>query len=302
VAAVVGVDRATMRLYYFHGPVVVADRIAITDAASLRAFEAAHRAVWVYEPAVAAGPPSLDELPAALPDAPALVRSVRSGRSSQQHKFFRAALLKRDGAACVLCGLADDVGGKSCLEAAHVIALSTPARILDEIPLINVFDTQNGIVLCADCHHWYDRHMWHVDADGKVRVADALRHRVGCERWATFDGRALRQPVPPLDVLWPLPRYWAFQQRLCLAAAAARAEVVAGFFCEACGACAKTEAGLHRHACGSDAHVFTPLLTRIFPAAAAAAAAASGGGGGGVCELLFEEGDGEGAADEDGAS
>ena len=308
VAAAAGVDRATIRLYYFHGPVVVADRIAITDAASLRAFESAHRAVWVYEPAVAAGPPSPDELPAALTDAPALVRSVRSGRLSQQQKCFRAALLKRDGAACVLCGLADDVGGKSCLEAAHVIALSTPARILDEIPLVNLFDTQNGIVLCADCHHWYDRHMWHVDADGKARVADALRHRVGCERWAAFHGRALRQPVPPLDVLWPLPRYWAVQQRLCLAAAAARAEVVAGhpFFCEACGARAKTEAGLRRHACGSDAHVFTPLLARVFPAAAAAAAAASGGSGSGVRELLFPqrggEDDGEEAADEDGAS
>jgi len=203
VAAVVGVDRATMRLYYFHGPVVVADRIAITDAASLRAFEAAHRAVWVYEPAVAAGPPSLDELPAALPDAPALVRSVRSGRSSQQHKFFRAALLKRDGAACVLCGLADDVGGKSCLEAAHVIALSTPARILDEIPLINVFDTQNGIVLCADCHHWYDRHMWHVMQTARCAsptrcatawVASAGQHSTAvrcaslCRRW-TCSGR-----------------------------------------------------------------------------------------------------------------
>ena len=179
-AAAAGVDRATIRLYYFRGPVIVADRVAITDAASLRAFEAAHRAVWVYEPAAAtAGPPSPDELPAApLPDAPAPVRSAHSGSSSQQ-ECFRAGLLKRDGAACVLCGLADDVGGKSCLEAAHVIASSTPERILDEIPLINTFDMLNGIVLCANCHHWYGRHMWHADADGNARVADALRHRVG---------------------------------------------------------------------------------------------------------------------------
>ena len=292
VAAAAGVDRATIRLYYFRGPVVVADRIAITDAASLRAFEAARRAVWVYEP-TAAGPPSPDELPAALLDAPALVRSARSGRSSQQQKYFRAGLLKRDGAACVLCGRADDGGGKSCLEAAFVVAVSTPARILDEIPLVNIFDTQNGIVLCADCHHWYDRHMWYVGADGNARVADALRHRVGCERWTALHGRSLRQPVPPLDVLWPLPRYWAVQERLCQEAAAARAEVVLGhpFFCDVCGARAKTEAGLRRHECGTDRHVFTPLFARVFPAAAAAAAAASGGGGGGARELLFDESD-----------
>ena len=111
VAAAAGVECATIRLYYFRGPVVVTDRIAITDAASLHAFEAARRAVWVYEPA-AAGPPSPDELPAALPDAPALVRSARSGRSSQQQECFRAGLLKRDGAACVLCGRADDGGAR----------------------------------------------------------------------------------------------------------------------------------------------------------------------------------------------
>jgi len=287
VAAAVGADCSAIRLYFFRGPVLVAERVAISDAASLRAFASARRVVWVYEP-TSGGPPSPDEQPGALPDVPLLEPSARSARSSQRQRCFRAAVLKRDGTACVLCGLADDVGGKSRLEAAHVVALGTPARILDEIPLINLFDSQNGIALCADCHCWYDRHMWHV-ADGKARVADALRHRLGCERWVALDGRVLRQPNPPLDELWPLPRYWAVQERLCRAAAAARAELVADcpFFCDMCGARAATERRLGRHKCGSDRHVYTPLLARAFPAAAAAAAL--GGVDGGARELLFHD-------------
>ena len=302
VAAAVRADRATIKLYYFPGSVLIAERIAIADAASLRAFASARREVWVYEPALG-GPPSPDEDPGALPDAPPLAPSARSsnGRSSQQQKCFRAALLKRDGAACVLCGLADDVGGKSCLQAAHVVAVSTPARILDEIPIVDIFDSQNGIVLCGDCHHWYNRHMWHVGTDGKARVADALLHRAGCERWAALHGRALRQPRPPLDS-WPPPHYWAFQEQLCLAAAAARAEVVADrpFFCDMCGARAVSQRSLRRHKCGTDRHVFTPLLVRAFPAAAGAAS--SGGGDGGARELLFHhEDDGEADSDGDGS-
>ena len=302
VAAAVRADRAAIKLYYFPGSVLIAERIAIADAASLRAFASARREVWVYERA-SGGPPSPDELPGALPGPPLLEPSARSARSSQQQGCFHAAVLKRDGAACVLCGLADDVGGKSRLEASHVVAVSTPARILDEIPLINIFDSQNGIALCADCHHWYDRHMWHV-ADGKARVADALRHRPGCERWAALDGRALRQPKPPLDEHWPLPRYWAVQERLCRAAAAARAELVADcpFFCDMCGARAASQRGLGRHKCGTDRHVYTPLLARAFPAAAAGAAS-SGEGDGGARELLFHhEDDGEADSDDDGSN
>ena len=300
VAAAVRADRAAIKLFYFPGSVLIAERIAIADAASLRAFASARREVWVYEPA-AGGPPSPDELPGVLPDAPLLEPSARSARSSQQQRCFRAAVLNRDGAACVLCGLADDVGGKSRLEAAHVVAVSMPARILDEIPMMNIFDTQNGIALCSDCHHWYDRHMWHV-ADGQARVADALRHRLGCERWVALDGRVVRKPQPPLDEFWPLPRYWAVQERLCRAAAAARAELVADrpFFCDMCGARAASQRGLGRHKCGTDQHVYyTPLLARAFPAAAAGAASSGVGDGG--ARLFRHEGDGEADADDDGS-
>ena len=281
VAAAVRADLATMRLYYFPGSVVVAERVAISNAASLRAFASARREVWVYEPA-AAGPPSPDEPPVSLPDATPFVPSASSGRSSAPQRYFRAAVLKRDGAACVLCGLVDKIGGKSHLEAAHVVAASTPARILDEIPMHNPFDTHNGITLCADCHHWYDRHMWHVDGSGMVRVADALRLREGFARWAERDGRPLRLPLSPQSrALWPLPHYWSVQERLCLAAGAARAERVAErpFFCDFCGARAKSERGLQHHRCGTDRHVYTPLLVRAFPAAAAAAASLGTGDG-----------------------
>ena len=301
VAAAVRADIAMIKLYYFRGAVLLAERIAISDAASLRAFAAASRAVWVYEP-TAGGPPSPDELPDALPDEPPLAPQARSGRSSQQQRCFRTAVLKRDGAACVLCGLADDVGGKSRLEAAHVVAVSTPARILDEIPLVNIFDTQNGIVLCDDCHYWYDRHMWYVGSDDKVHVAAALFLRARCERWAALRGLPLRLPLsPPLRLLWPPPHYWAVQERLCLAALDARAEHVAGrpFFCDRCGARAKNEHGLRRHKCGTDRHIFTPLRARAFPAAAAAS---SGRGEGGARELIYHTEDSEAEADADDAS
>ena len=294
VAAAVRADRATIKLYYFRGAVVIAERIAITDTATLRAFASSRcPAVWVYEPATA-GPSSPDELPAAtlntLPDAP----SARSGRSSQLQQCFRAAVLKRDGAACVLCGFADGAdgggggGGKSHLEAAHVVAVRTPPLILDAVSLVNIFDTQNGVVLCGDCHYWYDRHMWHVATDGTACVADALRCRERCERWVALHRRALRLPAsPPLLALWPPPHYWAVQERLCLAAAAARAEHVAErpFLCDRCGARTTSERGLRRHKCRNDRHVFTPLQARAYPAAAATA------GDGGARELFG--GDGE---------
>jgi hypothetical protein len=296
VAAAVRADRTTIKLYYFRDSVVVAERIAIADAVSLGIFASTRCAVWVFEPAED-GPPSPDQdpgvLPGAVADPPiALVAPLsRGGRSSQQQRTFRAAVLKRDGAACVLCGLTDASGGKSRLEAAHVVAVSTPATILDQIPLINLFDTLNGIVLCADCHYWYDRHMWHVDDDGNVCVAGALLHHAGCDRWAMLGGRTLRLPSsPPLLAIWPPPYFWAFQKRLCLAAAAARAEVVADkpFFCDMCGARAMLERGLRRHTCGTDRHMFTPLLARAFPETAAAAASLGKGDGGGR-QLSFLE-------------
>lgn len=94
-------DLTRMQLYYFRGAVLLAERIAITDDASLRAFVGSRCAVWVYFPA-AAGLPSPDALLSALPDAP-IAPSVPSGRSSQQQRYFRAALLKRDGTA--VCAL-----------------------------------------------------------------------------------------------------------------------------------------------------------------------------------------------------
>ena len=297
VAAAVSTNTAAIKLYYFRGAVVIAERIAIEDTVSLRAFAASRRReVWVYE-LTSVGPPSPDELPPdALLDEPPPAPQARSGRSSHQQSCFRTAVQKRDGAACVLCDLADDVGGKSRLEAAHVVAVSTPARILDEIPLFNIFDTQNGIMLCHDCHYWYDRHMWYVGSDDKVHVADALLLRAECERWAALRGRPLRLPLSlPQCAHWPPRHYWAAQQRLCLAASAARAEHVAGrpFFCDLCGARAETKLGLRRHKCGTDRHMYTPLHARAFPAAAAAAAASSGGGEGGRRELVFHTEDSE---------
>jgi hypothetical protein len=176
--------------------------------------------------------------------------------------------------------LADSKGTKSLLEAAHVIAARAPKAVLERTPLLNVFDTNNGVTLCCDCHHWYDRFMWCVRPDGTVAVADALRLRAGCERWADLAGKALRAPTdPPLLAAWPPPRHWAVQECLFEAAAAARHEIVAGHLlaCEMCDARFDTARKLKGHKCALGQHVFTPIFVRAFPQVAAAAAAASDG-------------------------
>jgi hypothetical protein len=191
---------------------------------------------------------------------------------------FRAAVLHRDGPLCVLCAVPDSGGGKSVLEAAHVIAVRTPARVLDTLALPNVFDTANGITLCADCHHWFDRHMWHVAADGTAVVADALLAHADAltrARWTALSGRALRVPPPPLRDFWPPPRLWEAQARLCREAAAARhADVVERrFFCDRCGARFIAAWRLARHTCRGGRFVYTPLVARVFHAEAEADAA-----------------------------
>jgi len=312
VARAVRAPAAALRLYYFRGPAVLANRVRLDGDAALRAFarERAHAlAVWAFEPP-AGGPPSPEEAPAggaaadegavaldALPPQPL----SRSSRLSAMQGAFRAAVLHRDGPSCVLCAAPAGGCGKSALEAAHVVAARTPARVLDALALPNVFDTVNGVTLCADCHHFFDRHMWHAAADGTAVVADALLAHADAAtraRWAALHGRALRAPPPPLRDFWPPPRLWEAQARLCREAAAARLTHVADlpFFCDVCGARFAAPRRVAQHECREGRNVYTPLLARVFRAEAEADAADAGR------ELVFgedaEEGAGSGAGDD----
>jgi hypothetical protein len=279
VAAAARVSAASARLYFFRGAVVLDKRIPLDDSAALRDFAASGVAVWVFEGTASPGvPPTQDTLDEVAPPP-----THSSRRSSVQQRSFRDAVLRRDGGSCVVCGLTDVAGTKSLLEAAHVIAARAPKSVIDSALLLNVYDTNNGITLCGDCHHWYDRYLWCVQADGTVAVADALCARTDCERWLGLRGRVLLVPTEPmLRAAWPPPHHWVVQERLFEAATAARREVIEGypFSCEKCDARFETLRGLLQHfKCVMGRYVFTPIFRRAYPAAAASAAAASAGGG-----------------------
>ena len=173
VTNIVRVAADKCRLYYFRDTVVLDECIPINDAISLRGFAALRVAVWVFEN----GPisPEVPPFDGTIGDAPPLTHSIK--HPSARQNPFRDAVLRRDGGACVLCGVADAKGSMSILEAAHVIAARSPQEVLDGASLLNVFDTNNGVTLCGDCHTWFDKHMWYVRADNTVVVADALRMR-----------------------------------------------------------------------------------------------------------------------------
>jgi len=276
-AAVTRVPVAKVRLYYFAGPVLLADRIPISDAATLRTFEATGTELWVFED----GPPSPTAPPFEEPlAAAAAAPSVHSARSTALQRAFREAVMRRDGGACVLCNKADTVGTKSPLEAAHVVAARSPTAVLDGAMIYNVYDTTNGIALCTDCHHWFDRHLWCVRADGTACVADALQQRGGCQRWRALHGRVVRVPTDPqiFTMWWPPRRFWDVQERLFEAATAARHDFAEerDFICDLCDARCSSGRGLARHQCVVGRHIFTPRFQRAFPDAAALSAAGDG--------------------------
>ena len=292
VAAAVRVPAAAARLYFFRGAVELAKRVPITDSASLQEFSASREAVWVFD----GGPASPDTWPERPADrVKAAPQSLGSGRSSTQQSFFRTAVLNRDGSVCVLCGITDVPGAKSVVQAAHVIAVTAPQAVLDSARVLNVYDTNNGVTLCGDCHLWYDKLMWCVRGDGTVAVADALCERVNCERWREFRGRSLRvPPEPALRAYWPPPNLWSVQECLFEAACVTRHDTVAAqpIFCDKCGQRSTKPLG-SRHKCVLGRHVFTPFFTRAYPdlAAAAAEAAARSAGGGGEGRRLFDAGE-----------
>jgi hypothetical protein len=89
---------------------------------------------------------------------------------------FRAAVLMRDGHACVLCRRAWADTELQSLEAAHVVAHGSSAAVLAEAGLFTPNDVRNGISLCATpCRIWFDQLHWWVDAaSGLVCATEAL--------------------------------------------------------------------------------------------------------------------------------
>jgi hypothetical protein len=286
VARAARVDATTVRLYWFpRSPIVLSERVPIDSDAAFASFRSLPVLpdVFIFEPrgGVSTPPAALviagvadGALPiaaAAAADAPSV--SDDGSRLSSVQSRFRAAVLGRDGAACVLCSAGERAGGgKSALEAAHVVAARAPAAVVASVELMNRYDTINGVTLCTDCHYYFDRHLWHATADGTVAVAGALLARVGCERWRALHGRALRTPATPgLREQWPPARLWAVQSALFEAAREQRRAAAEGrpFLCDVCCSRSKTEAALAAHKCRPAKLFATSAVFRAFPAAAA---------------------------------
>lgn len=277
------VDAASARFYWFpRTPILLSERMPIDSDAAYSVFSRLPVLpdVFIFEqrgdvttpPAalVIAGATELaDGAPPAAADAPP---ASDGSRLSSVQRRFRAAVLGRDGAVCVLCGAEErGGGGKSALEAAHVVAARAPAAIVASVELMNSYDTCNGVTLCTDCHYYFDRHLWHMSADGTAAVAGALTARTGCERWRVLHGRALRTPATAaLRELWPPVRFWAVQSALFEAARELRhaAAIHKPFMCDVCCLRGRTEAALAAHACRPLRLFATPAVRRALPAVA----------------------------------
>lgn len=188
-----------------------------------------------------------------------------SGRDTSKQEEFRLALLRRDSNVCVLCA---EERPSLELEAAHILPLRASADEMRTCGLANTFSVQNGIMLCGVCHEFFDRHLWYVNKDGVVVVADALLHdKDGAFKlhWSARNGRQLVQPKE-LKALWPAPAVWAYRELKFLEVQKVRWDAALLFICSKCGKGCKTLSGLAAHVL-SKACERAATLTRRYVAA-----------------------------------
>lgn len=121
--------------------------------------------------------------------------TASSGRSSSVHGNFRERVLSRD-TCCVFCGNTRT----SELDAAHIFdvfrtdsVIEKNSTFLFQYGIMNLYDTENGIILCRECHDVFDALLWCVvveyDASGSAviykrrllnKVSDSQRNGQEC--------------------------------------------------------------------------------------------------------------------------
>lgn len=154
--------------------------------------------------------------------------SVRSSvRSSSEEPKFRRRLLKLYGARCVICNgtwlddsASQPVHAAADLEAAHIVPLAVDSddSTLEGVELSTVWESRNGVMLCKDCHLFFDQLLVHVDPESEtVIVEDGLLHddKEGAW-WAARSGATVWQPTESA-FLRPSSRIWKYQADRCLA-------------------------------------------------------------------------------------
>lgn len=158
--------------------------------------------IWVLR---AAEMPSPEQLLAAeaAGGAGGGARGGSSNRSSTQQSDFRVGLILRDASGsdvhCALCGKFGEV------EAAHIM----PQKRSDQFTrgdglkaamaaagLVNLYDSHNGILLCTQCHGFFDSYLWAVNSEGEVELSNALTANV--PTLAIFAGKVLFPDNPEI--------------------------------------------------------------------------------------------------------
>ena len=114
---------------------------------------------------------------------------------------FRVALLARDPNICALCS------STGYLEAAHIYPKKgTRTTLFAATGLTNLYCTQNGILLCKPCHHFFDRGYWWIELEEGQYVAYLSEALQSLERFKEHHLRTLQinpkgKEAPDVDLL-----------------------------------------------------------------------------------------------------
>ena len=146
-----------------------------------------------------AGQEKLDDLGRQMLEEPAAVYRRAVDVADEAEVLVRSAVFGREvlrayQSTCAVSGLQllSTTGATPLLDACHIVPWS-----------VSHDDTiGNGLALCPNLHRAFDRHLFWVDADYRVRVADGFGelggHDYGVQR---FNGQLLR--LPKVRAWWP---------------------------------------------------------------------------------------------------
>ena len=146
-----------------------------------------------------AGQEKLDELGRQMLEEPPVVYNRMVGAADETEVLVRSAVFGREvlrayQSTCAVSGLQllSTTGAAPLLDACHIVPWS-----------VSHDDTiGNGLALCPNLHRAFDRHLFWVDGDYRVRVEEGFGelsgHDYGVQR---FNGQLLR--LPKVQAWWP---------------------------------------------------------------------------------------------------
>lgn len=195
-----------------------------------------------------------------------------------QRKFHNAVFRRNPPPHCALCDRNSYLDAVSIIPQDHSRLFKNDDEreaVMVDAGLADVYDTCNGIVLCEECHHYFDAHLWSVDSKWKVVVTDALAAK--SKKLCSFSGKQLFLDVP--EGRRPLAGALAWHHRMLVRKAEARKEMAARYtyLCEKC----SEEIALKEGVATCDWPVRTSLTPTCGKKAALGGGSGDGGGGSG---------------------